>query len=218
MKPRLRALIAMALCLSAAAGCRQEMANQPRYNPLAPSDFFDDGRSARPLEPGTVPRGLPANEAGALESGMSPEPRWAATVVGMGAGAGFNLIAAYGAGHYFPVRVDYELMRRGQERFNIYCSVCHDRLGTGRGKIVERGYIHPPSYHIDRLRNAPPIHFYEVISRGYGAMPSHEDKLTPEDRWAVIAYIRALQLSQEAPYSDLTDPERRKLQSTKEQP
>src|SRR5205085_5868910 len=116
---------------------------------------------------------------------------------------GLNALPVYGGAYVPPVRVDYDTLRRGRTLFNIDCSVCHDRVGTGRGKIVERGYLRPPSYHIDRLRRVPDIHFYDVITRGYGAMPSYEDKLAPDDRWAVIAYIRALQSSQDASLSDL---------------
>jgi mono/diheme cytochrome c family protein len=217
MTRTMRMLSLGALALLTGAGCRQEMANQPRYNPLAESDFFGDGRSARAPEPGTVARGESADDA-ALDNGRSQEARWAASVTGSGAGFGFNLITVYRGGFSFPVPVDDEVMRRGQERFNIYCAVCHDRVGTGRGKIVERGYLRPPSYHIERLRNAPLAHYYEVVSNGYGAMPSYSDKLTPDDRWAVIAYIRALQWSQYVRYADLTDEERRKLPSPKEQP
>ena len=199
------------LCLLVTGG-RQQMAEQPRYNPLAESDFFGDGRSARAPEPGTVARGESAEEtAAAFDGGKSQEARWAAAVAGLGAGSGFNMMAAYKAGFAFPAPVDYEVMRRGQERFNIYCSVCHDRVGLGRGKIVERGYLQPPSYHIERLRNAPLSHYYEVISDGYGAMPSYSDKLTPGDRWAVIAYIRALQLSQNAPFEELSAAEQEKI-------
>ena len=213
---RVLTIAAAAVCLLAAAGCRQEMAKQPRYNPLAASDFFGDGRSARTPEPGTVPRGGPANESLFYpDVGKSPEPRWAASVVGLGAGSPFNVTAAYGGAYGFPVRVDYTLLKHGQERFNIYCAVCHDRVGAGHGKIVERGYLHPPSYHIDRLRQAPLMHFYDVVSNGYGAMPSYSDKLSPDDRWAVIAYVRALQLSQDMPYADLTEQER---QNFKERP
>ena len=129
----------------------------------------------------------------------------------MGAAGGLNVAPAYAGGYVFPTPVTYEVLRRGRERFNIYCAVCHDRVGTGRGKIVERGYLHPPSYHIDRLREAPLIHFYDVISRGFGGMPTYQDKIAPADRWAIIAYIRALQLSQNAPFADLTPEQREKL-------
>jgi len=210
------AFIAVALTL-AAAGCQWQMSHQPRYKPLQESDFFGDGRSARPLEAGTVPHDQAPDEI--LDYGETPtppEPRWAAAITGLG-GNGFNAAALLGGGYAFPVRIDSDLLKRGRERYNIYCSVCHDRIGTGYGKVVERGYLRPPSYHIARLREAPPIHFYDVITRGQGAMPSYEEKIAPADRWAIIAYILALQLSQDAPYSSLTEAGREKIGSWKEQ-
>ena len=212
-------LVSLSPCLlvCCAAGCRQEMANQPRYSPLQESNFFGDDRSARPLEPGTVPRGqVQGDIVSAADMGAPPEARWAAGVIGLAGTGGLNVAPAYASGYISPVPVTYELLNRGRERFNIYCSVCHDRVGTGRGKIVERGYLHPPSYHIDRLREAPSIHFYDVITRGYGGMPTYADKIAPADRWAVIAYIRALQLSQDARFADLTPEEQEKLRPKEE--
>jgi mono/diheme cytochrome c family protein len=211
--------LAAVLCLLAASGCRQEMANEPKYKPLQESDFFGDSRSARPLEPGTVPHDQTRGAAREFsETGAAPEPRWAAALFGLGNGNGFGTAAVLGAGYVSPVPVTYDLLKRGRERFDIYCAVCHDRVGTGNGKIVERGYLHPPSYHIDRLRNAPLMHYYDVVSNGFGAMPSYSDKLSPNDRWAVIAYIRALQLSQHASYADLTGEKRGNPPSNKERP
>ena len=173
------------------------MADQPRYSPLQKSEFFGDDRSARPLEPDTVPRGQVHDNA-LSATGAAPEPRWAAGVVGLGAAGGLNVAPAYAGGYVFPTPVSMDMLKHGRERFNIYCAVCHDRVGAGRGKIVERSYLRPPSYHIDRLRDAPLVHFYDVITRGYGGMPSYGDKIAPADRWAIIAYVRALQLSQDA--------------------
>jgi mono/diheme cytochrome c family protein len=207
--------------LSVVAGCQPQMTNDARYKPLQESNFFGDGLSARTPQPGTVPHGEPENQAAVYpDRGKSPEPRWAASVVGLASAGAFNVLPVYGGAFVFPpsVHVNYDLLKRGRERFNIYCAVCHDRVGTGRGKIVERGYLRPPSYHIDRLRNAPLMHFYDVVSNGYGAMPSYSDKLTPDDRWAVIAYVRALQLSQDVSRSDLTAEELHELQSAKERP
>ena len=159
-----------------------------------------------------VPRGQAGEDIlPTADTGAPPEARWVASLFGLGGAGGLNVAPAYAAGYVFPTPVTYDALRRGRERFNIYCAVCHDRVGTGRGKIVERGYLHPPSYHIDRLREAPSIHFYDVISRGYGGMPSYQDKIAPADRWAVIAYIRALQLSQNAPVAELTPEQREKL-------
>jgi mono/diheme cytochrome c family protein len=111
----------------------------------------------------------------------------------------------------FPFPVTSKVMQRGQQRYMIYCAACHDALGTGRGKIVERGYTPPPSYHIDRLRKAPVGHFYEVITHGYGSMPDYAEQIPPDDRWAIVAYIRALQLSQHARLADLPEADRRRI-------
>ena len=211
-----------ALCLLSAAGCRQEMADQPRYNPLAASDFFPDGRSARDPVAGTVPRSAAGDRGGpdAYEH-MLPDPRWVAGVFGLAAGDApltvpAPLVEKAGSWDAFPVPLTDAMLKDGQERFNIYCSVCHDRVGTGHGKIVERGYLRPPSYHTDRLRQAPLTHFYEVVSNGYGAMPSYSDKLSPDQRWEVIAYVRALQMSQDAPLGVLPPEEQEKVRQLRE--
>jgi mono/diheme cytochrome c family protein len=169
-------LILLAL---ASAACRQDMHDQPKYIPLRPSDFFGDGRSQRPLIEGTVARGQ-LNDDTALYAGKGPDGKFVDT---------------------FPFPVTKDVLERGQQRFNIYCSPCHDRLGRGDGKIVRRGFRHPPSYHIDRLRQAPVGYFYDVISNGFGAMPDYAAQVQPRDRWAIVAYIRALQFSQSAPLS-----------------
>jgi mono/diheme cytochrome c family protein len=154
------------------AGCRKEMYDQPRHKPLQSSSFFKDGMSARPLLAGTVPRGfLRTNDA--LYEGLN----------------GTNLV------ENIPLRITKELLTRGHERYNIYCSVCHDQNGDGNGMVVQRGFPRPPSYHIDRLRQAPAGHFYRVITYGYGVMYPYASRVSPEDRWAITAYIRALQLS-----------------------
>ena len=172
-----------------AAGCRQNMHNQPKVEPYRESDFFADGMASRPLPAGTVARGF-LREDTALYAGVD---------------ASGQPVAA------FPLPVTRELLRRGQERFNVFCSPCHDRAGTGHGMIVQRGYKQPSSYHIDRLRQAPPGYFYDVMTRGFGVMPSYAAQVSPEDRWAIVAYIRALQLSQNARLADLSPEERAKL-------
>lgn len=168
-----------------AVGCQQQMANQPRYDPLEASDFFADGRSARPLVEGTVARGqLRLDEhfyTGKINGQLATT---------------------------FPFPVTAEVLDRGQERFNIYCTPCHDRLGTGLGMVVRRGYRQPPSYHIERLRNAPVGHFFDVMTRGFGAMPDYAAQIPPRDRWAIVAYIRALQLSQSATLDDVPPQQR----------
>ena len=169
-------------------GCQQKMADQPRYEPLQKSNFFADERASRPLVEGTVARGhLDADED--FYTGKNAD----------------------GPVKTFPFSVDRKILLRGQERFNIYCSPCHDRAGTGQGMIVRRGYRPPPSFHIDRLREAPPGHFFDVISHGFGAMPDYAAQIGPADRWAIAAYIRALQLSQNAALADVPASARAKL-------
>ena len=172
---------ALVFSLAALSACRQDMHDQPKYIPLRPSDFFADGRSARPLSEGTVARGyLDANVL--LYTGKGPDGK---------------------PSNEFPMPVSKELLLRGQQRFNIYCSPCHDRTGNGDGMIVRRGYRRPPTYHSDRLRQQPNGYFFDVITRGFGAMPDYAVQVQPEDRWAIVAYIRALQLSQQASINDV---------------
>ena len=182
--------LSMALCLVCLAGCQQEMANQPRYKPLAASPFFEDGRSARDLVSGTVARGQLHLE----------EP------LHTGRAQGVEVTD-------LPVPLTHELLARGRERYNIYCTPCHDYVGTGHGMIVQRGYPHPPSFHIPRLRQAPIGHFFVVMSHGYGAMPAYEEQVPPPDRWAIAAYIRALQLSQYAPVAEIPAEVRQQLET-----
>jgi mono/diheme cytochrome c family protein len=169
-----------AAALMAVFACRQEMYDQPRYKPLAESPFFADRRASRPLPEGTVARGwLRANQA--LYQGKQ----------------GQNLATT------LPMPLTRELLKRGQERFNIFCSPCHDRTGSGRGMVVRRGYQPPPSFHQDRLRDAPVGHFFDVMTNGLGAMPDYASQIEVSDRWAIAAYVKALQLSQNAPLSDV---------------
>jgi hypothetical protein len=184
---------ALVLSLGLLSACRQDMHDQPKYIPLRPSDFFADGRSARPLIEGTVARGyLDANVL--LYTGKGPDGK---------------------PSNEFPMPVTKELLLRGQQRFNIYCSPCHDRTGNGNGMIVRRGYRHPPSYHSDRLRQQPNGYFFDVITRGFGAMPDYAVQVQPEDRWAIVAYIRALQLSQQASINDVPAADRSQLGGAK---
>jgi mono/diheme cytochrome c family protein len=196
------------------------MAEQPSYKPLDPSEFFPDGRSARPLVPGTVARGQLRTDlhlfAGKqrVGSGAGAVP---AALVGVAAGGNvpaITVLAAAGESEYgdvetFPFPVTGHILKQGQRRYMIYCVVCHDALGTGRGKIVERGYTPPPSFHIDRLRAAPVGHFFDVVTNGYGSMPDYREQIPPRERWAIIAYVRALQFSQHFPAKDLPDTMRR---------
>jgi hypothetical protein len=175
------------LALSTIA-CRRDMQDQPKYIPLRPSDFFADGRSARPLPEGTVARGqLRADKV--FFTGKSGD--------------------VYVDKLPFPVT--RQVLERGQERFNIYCTPCHGRLGNGLGMIVQRGLKRPPSYHIDRLRQVPIGYFYDVISNGFGAMADYAAQIAPRDRWAVAAYIRVLQFSQQASLQDVPPEHRQEL-------
>jgi mono/diheme cytochrome c family protein len=206
------------MCVFLAGGCQQEMARQPKYKPLQESDQFADHRASRPLEPGTVSRGYlrddPHLYSGAKDA--KDVAAWVSALVGADSPLNTMSLSAWDPMQdEFPFPVTDNVMERGQERYNIYCAVCHDRVGTGNGRIVQRGYIKPPSYHIDRLRNAPVGHFYEVITRGYGAMPDYATQIPPRDRWAIIAYVRALQDSQNARIDDLPAEEEKRLQETK---
>lgn len=192
-------ILLLTTCLSLVAGCRQDMQNQPRFKPLRPNPMFDDGGSARTLVEGTVPRASARDE--------SFRPSWIVTSK-QAVILETNDVSKVSQ---FPIPVTSQLLDRGQDRFNIYCAVCHGRVGDGKGMVVQRGFRQPPSYHIDRLRAAPIGHFYDVVTNGFGAMPSYGEQVTPQDRWAIIAYIRALQLSQHAPVSDVPLEKRDKL-------
>jgi mono/diheme cytochrome c family protein len=186
LDPRRRSLaVALAVLVSAAAACRQEMYDQPKYKPLGESNFYSDRRASRPLPEGTVARGWLRADA-RLYEGKD----------------GGGLATA------LPMPLTRELLLRGRERFNIFCAPCHDRTGGGRGMVVRRGYQPPPSLHVERLRDAPAGHFFDVVTNGLGAMPDYASQIPVEDRWAIAAYVKALQLSQYAPVSDVP-PEKR---------
>jgi hypothetical protein len=189
-------LLAGAIVVIVAPGCkRDDMADQPRYQPLQESQFFADGKSARSLVPGTVARNRDLPSAARYEAQTSGQEMTA-----------------------FPIEIGLNELKRGQERFNIYCSPCHGFSGDADGMIVQRGFTRPPSYHIDRLRNAPPGHFFNVMTNGYGAMYSYADRVSVEDRWKIAAYIRALQLSRSANVNELPPEDRAKLQAAATQP
>jgi len=209
------------------------MARQPYYRPLEPTNFFPDGRSSRPLVDGTVPRGRPLEQSPILTYRRDPAHADAARAAALIGNPTMNAFAALlpftaGAGvadyiDVFPIDMDKKAMERGRERFNIYCAVCHDALGTGNGKIVERGYLRPPNYHTDKsrgferrgisvpLRDLPVGYYFEVITRGFGAMPDYASQIPPEDRWKIVAYVRALQRSQWAPLKDLPESVQQKV-------
>jgi mono/diheme cytochrome c family protein len=173
------ALATTLLIVALLAGCDQDMADQPRYDPLEKSSQFSDGMSARTPVAGTVAR----------DANLTPVPQ------------------------AIPVPVTISLLQHGRERFEIFCAPCHGRSGDGRGVVVRHGFPAPPSYHQDALRQAPDRHFYDVITDGYGAMYSYAARVPPTDRWAIVAYIRALQYSRAAPVAALPAELRSKLQA-----
>jgi hypothetical protein len=174
--------------LLVSAACRVDMHLQPKYKPLDPSPFFDDQRSERPAVPGTVARGQLRID----------EHLYTGKVNGV-------LVDT------FPFPITRQDLERGRERYNVYCSPCHDYTVIGHGMIVQRGFPAPPSYHIDRLRNAAVGHFFNVIANGYGTMHGYAARVQTGDRWRIAAYIRALQLSESATLNDVPEQERPKL-------
>jgi mono/diheme cytochrome c family protein len=190
-------LLLIAYCfLALACGVRFDMQDQPRYKAYKKSEFFNDNRASRNLPPGTVARGF-LKENKALYTGKIDNPDPNAAVQTTTDASGNTLVSSFpNAIDEFPIPVTKELVDRGQDRFNIYCIVCHGPVGAGDGMIVRRGFPQPPTYHDDRLRNAPVGHFFDVMTNGWGRMNSYADKLSAADRWAVVAYIRTLQLSQ----------------------
>ena len=162
------------------AGCRQDMHDQPRFKPLAMSDFYADMRSARPPVEGTVARGQLHDDTYFYTGKVGDNP-----------------------GDYMPFPVTRDVLARGQQRFDIFCSPCHSRMGDGNGIVVQRGFRAPPSYHTERLRKAPLGYFFEVMTYGFGAMSEYAPQIPARDRWCIVAYIRALQLSQSATAGDV---------------
>lgn len=185
MNPRVSRAAAILVVSTALAACRQDMHDAPRYEPLEASAFFADGRSARPLVQNTVARGTLREDellyTGRIGGELADE---------------------------FPMPVTAEMMARGRERFNVFCSPCHGRTGAGNGMIVQRGFRAPPSFDEERLRTAPVGHFFDVMTNGFGAMQDYASQVPVADRWAIAAYIRALQLSQRATLADVP-PDRR---------
>jgi mono/diheme cytochrome c family protein len=192
--------LACGLAVLVLAGCRSEMYEQPRYEPLEPSTFFEDGASARPLVAGTVPRDDPR---GPLPTG-APEDVF---TTGWSRGKLAETV---------PFPVDRAVLERGQQRFRIYCTPCHGEAGDGRGMIVRRGFNPPPPYSSDELRQQPIGHFFDVMTRGYGTMYSYASRVPPRDRWAIAAYIRVLQLSQHAEATKLPAEDRNQLPAADE--
>ena len=172
-------------------GCRRDMADQAHRRPLETSGFFADGASSRTLPAHTIARGQLREDEHAFTGRVNGQ-----------------LVTT------FPEPVTQVQLERGRERFEIYCAVCHGRTGEGNGVIVQRGFPPPPSLHLDRLREAPVGHFFEVMTNGYGLMYSYASRVEPADRWAIAAYIRALQLSQHAALTDADPSDRAKLEAS----
>jgi len=170
--------------------CRQQMADQSRYEPMEESALFRDGTSARPIPAGAVARGLLNADDHLYRGIVDRQPS-----------------------RTFPFEITRDVLERGRERYDIFCSPCHDYIGTGKGMVVIRGFRRsPPSFHIERMRETPPGHFFDVITNGFGAMNDYAMQIGPRDRWAIIAYIRALQLSQNASMQQLGGSDRREIE------
>lgn len=192
IRPR-RAVPLLVLGAFALVGCGQNMNDQPKYQDYSQSTFFKDGASFRPLLPGTVARGQ--LRADSLKfAGKTADGKWTEEL---------------------PAPITENTLRRGQERYNIYCSPCHGATGDGRGMIVRRGLSPPPSFHLDRLRQAPVGHYFDVITNGYGAMYPYGYRVQVDDRWAIIAYIRALQLHENVKADSLPSEIRARLEAPK---
>ncbi|MPY91198.1 MAG: c-type cytochrome [Luteitalea sp.] len=188
---RVRAVLVMLVGLvMAGAACRQDMHDAPRFEPLEESDFFRDKRSARPLLEGTVARGHLRAEEAFYTGKVNNQP-----VVEL------------------PMPLTRDLLERGRERFNIYCSPCHGHTGEGQGMVVRRGFKQAASFHDPRLRGIAIGYFVDVMTNGFGQMPDYRTQVAPRDRWAIAAYIRALQLSRSATVDDVPGEERRKLET-----
>ncbi len=187
---RLRRALPLLLAAASLAGCRRDMQDQPKYKDLRGSAFFEDRRSARPLVEDTVARGIPYGDTAFLTGKTNGQP-----------------VAD------LPVPLTRELLERGRDRFGIFCTPCHGLTGNGLGIVVQRGFRQPPSFAIDRLRAAPVGYFFDVQSNGFGAMMDYRAQVPPADRWAIAAYVRALQLSQSATLADVPAEARGPLES-----
>jgi mono/diheme cytochrome c family protein len=174
------AIMSFLLVVFTASACRRDMQDQPKYTPLQPSSFFPDGRSARPIPQNTIARGhLDDDDA-------------------------FHLGAVNGTFlDTVPLALSRPMLDRGRQRYEIYCAPCHSSIGDGNGMIARRGFKNPANFHSDRLRQAPPGYIFQVITNGYGAMPDYSNQINVNDRWAIVAYIKALQLSRNATAADV---------------
>jgi hypothetical protein len=191
----IHALLPAAIALTSTA-CRQDMQDQPRYEPLQKSDFFPDGRSAREIPANTVAAGS-FDDTQPEFTGVKPDGGFLETI---------------------PRELTPALMHRGRERFDVFCSPCHGRLGDGNGMAAQRGVRWPPSFHTDRARRLPPGYVFAVITNGFGGMPDYSDQIPPDDRWAIIAYLRALQVSRTGTINDVPPGQRTSLPTLGGQP
>jgi mono/diheme cytochrome c family protein len=187
-----RVMMVAALAALAGLGCRQDMHDQPKYQAYEKSDFFADRSAMRPMVEGAVARGTLRDDS-PYYTGKDEAGDFVGEI---------------------PVEVTAELLARGQTEFGVFCSPCHGRTGMGDGMIVQRGFKRPSSYHVDRLRQMPIGYFFDVVTNGYGAMSSYASQVPVEDRWAIAAYIRALQLSQYAPAADVPPDHRADLEAS----
>ena len=187
---RISSVVTVTCALLLATACRRDMQDQPKYKPLAASGFFADGRDSRPVPANTVAR----DELDDTNPAHTGDRN----------GAFLETI---------PEPVNTVLLQRGRDRFDIYCSPCHGRIGDGNGMIHQRGFWVPSNLHTARLRAVPPGYIFQVISNGYGAMPDYRDQIAPHDRWAIVAYLRALQLSRNATVADVPPEARQRLAS-----
>jgi mono/diheme cytochrome c family protein len=212
--PNFAAIVPLAFALfSALVGCQQQMGNQPAFRPLEKNSFFADGRSSRPLVAGTIARGQLETDVAFFTGRRKrlPKPE---VIVAAGQEAGKPAVRQVNPDDMssyvgeFPLEIPDALVERGRERYTIYCAVCHGAYGYGDGVVVSRGFTPPPSFHIQRLRDAPVGYLFAVQTYGYGAMADYADQISPRDRWAIVAYLRVLQLSQNVPLADLPAGER----------
>ena len=203
-------IVAIAVCASGCEKAMRDMYDQPKLKPLAQSPLWTDGRAARDPMANAIPRS--AGSLAGTSSGRVGEVALAPDVVPLTLAASPAQRAQL-AQLRNPLPRTRASLERGRARFNIYCAPCHSEAGDGDGMVVRRGFPAPPSYHIERLRHAPDAHFYAVITHGYGAMYSYADRVDPQDRWAIVLYIRALQLSQNARLDDVPDAERGKMEA-----
>lgn len=190
------------ICTILAAGCGRDMADQPHKEPLEGSTFFADGKASRDLVPGTVARGYLKTDTAFYDGRQNGQfvSDFPLSPVAKKLGLEGN-----------DQQLMKKILERGQERYNIFCAPCHDRSGSGFGMVVQRGFPAPPSFHINRLRQVPIGHFYDVTTNGFGRMPDYASQIPTPDRWAIVAYVQALQLSQHAKMDDLPEQDQKAL-------